>query len=312
MSQTPTSISGLTVTTGHHHKGRRLRNFVLPDGRTVHIALSPEEAESLRQRLTAIRRNEPFDLVINGSPEHLDALRRAHSHHAERREALRVKYGQEFDEFENVRAELDTLGSELHMLTDHAVQLDANFSKYGYSAHLRTYDDSNPGSSASSISGFHDPDHEKKDWEAERRNGRIMKIYKKVRTLEYLLERTTFTLTPSFFTTANESQPTVRQYFHKGLLWRASETTEVASFELFVDLLYVGIVAINGDRAAEDPTGRELLRFSITFIMTWKIWSDLNLIMSCFETDDILQRLSVMIIMACLLGYVGSSFSTIV
>jgi hypothetical protein len=48
-------------------------------------------------------------------------------------------------------------------------------------AHLRTYDDhSTPGSSASSISGFHDPDHEKKDWESEKRNGRIMKIYKKV------------------------------------------------------------------------------------------------------------------------------------
>lgn len=48
-------------------------------------------------------------------------------------------------------------------------------------AHLRTYDDhSTPGSSASSISGFHDPDHAKKDWESEKRNGRIMKIYKKV------------------------------------------------------------------------------------------------------------------------------------
>ena len=53
--------------------------------------------------------------------------------------------------------------------------------RYGYSAHLRTYDDSSgPSSSASSINGFHDPDHEKKDWEAEKRNGRIMKIYKKV------------------------------------------------------------------------------------------------------------------------------------
>lgn len=69
------------------------------------------------------------------------------------------------------------------MLTDHAVSLDANFSKYGYSAHLRTYDtDSAPASSASSF--VHDADsHEKKDWEAERRNGRIMKIYKKVRKI---------------------------------------------------------------------------------------------------------------------------------
>jgi len=180
MSTTPTTTSDTTLSSGHHHRARRLRNFVLPDGRKVHIALSPEEAESLRQRLTAIKKDEPFDLVISGSPEHLDALRRAHSHHEEIRERLKQQHGEAYDEFENVRAELDALGSELHMLTDHAVSLDANFSKYGYSAHLRTYDDST-GSSASSISGFHDPDHEKKDWEKERRNGRIMKIYKKVR-----------------------------------------------------------------------------------------------------------------------------------
>lgn len=155
---------------------------MLPDGRKVHIVLSPEEAESLRQRLTAIQIDEPFDLVISGSPEHLDALRQAHSHHETRREALKARLGDDYDEFENVRAELDALGGELHMLTDHAVALDANFSKYGYSAHLRTYDEHSPagGSSASSISGFHDPDHDQKDWEAERRNGRVMKIYKKV------------------------------------------------------------------------------------------------------------------------------------
>ena len=76
----------------------------------------------------------------------------------------------------------------------------------------------------------------------------------------------------------------------------------MASFELFVDLLYVGILAINGDHAADDPTGFELLRFAITFIMSWKIWSDVTMLISWFETDDILQRLSVIFIMACLLG----------
>ena len=94
----------------------------------------------------------------------------------------------------------------------------------------------------------------------------------------------------------------MRQYFHKGLLWRASESAEVASFELFIDLLYVGILAINGDHAADDPNGFELLRFAITFIMSWKIWSDVTVLISWFETDDILQRLSVIFIMACLLG----------
>lgn len=179
MSTTPTTSSGVKFAEGsHHHRGRRLKHFFLPDGKKVHIALSPEEIESLRRRLNVISKDEPFDLVLNGSPEHLDALRKAHTHHEERRESLKSKHGEAYDEFEHVRAQLDALGNELHMLTDHSVSLDANFSKYGYSAHLRTYDDhSSPGSSASSL---HSPDHEKKDWEAEKRNGRIMKIYKKV------------------------------------------------------------------------------------------------------------------------------------
>ena len=115
-------------------------------------------------------------------------------------------------------------------------------------------------------------------------------------------------------------KPVVRQYFHKGLLWRASETEEVASFELFVDLLYVGIIAINGDRAAEDPTGKALLQFSVTFILSWKLWSELTLVVSWFETgdrtvkphllmeltrvtDDIVQRICVLFFLACLTGY---------
>jgi hypothetical protein len=112
MSTTPTTTSATTLASHqHHHRARRLRNFLLPDGREVHIALSPEEAETLRQRLKAIRNDEGFDLVINGSPEHLDALRRAHSHHEQRRDALKAKHGEAYDEFENVRTELDALGS---------------------------------------------------------------------------------------------------------------------------------------------------------------------------------------------------------
>lgn len=135
MSTTPPTTTPTTTTSsGHHHhpRGRRLRNFLLPNGREVHIALSPEDAESLKQRLSAIRKDEPFDLVLSGSPEHLEALRQAHTHHESRREALRERHGSAYDEFESVRSELDALGSELHMLTDHSVSLDANFSKVGW------------------------------------------------------------------------------------------------------------------------------------------------------------------------------------
>jgi hypothetical protein len=157
-----------------------LRHLILPSGRKVHVAISPEEADNLRQRLANVEKDEPFDLVISGSPQHVDVLRQVHTHHESRRDALREKHGKVFDEFENVRNELDVLSNELHNITDHAVALDANFDKYGFSAHLRTYDDHSTGSSASSIRGFHDPNHEKKDWAAERTNGRTMKVYKTV------------------------------------------------------------------------------------------------------------------------------------
>jgi low temperature requirement protein LtrA len=71
---------------------------------------------------------------------------------------------------------------------------------------------------------------------------------------------------------------------------------------LFFDLLYAGTLSVNGDHAAENPTGNELLRFSITFMMGWKIWSELNLIVDWFNIDDIIHRLLIVLVMVCLLG----------
>lgn len=141
-----------------NHAGRRLRHFLRPDGRKVHIVHSPDEAEKLRKDITR-RRSEmegwngesaaekaigtgsgdddlEYDIVVHGSVDHITALRETHSHHEKARENLRIKHGKEFDEFERVVKELDRLSTELHMVSEHAVQLDANFEKYGYSAHL--------------------------------------------------------------------------------------------------------------------------------------------------------------------------------
>lgn len=255
-SQPQSSTATIDQAHHRHHRGRRLRQLILPNGRKVHIAPSPEDAVNLQKRLEITEKHEPFELVISGSPEHLEAVRTVHNHHEGQREALRQKHGEIYDEFERVKQELDALSSELHLLTDHAVALDANFDKYGFSAHLRTYD--NPSlDDSSSVSGHHDPDHGKKDWEAEKRNGRVMKIYKTV----------SIALSSRWLDSADEIKPVVRQYFHKGLLWRASGTMEVASFELFVDLLFVGILAINGDHVGEAPGGTEVHRFVVTFIM---------------------------------------------
>lgn len=166
---------------------------------------------------------------------------------------------------------MDAIAEELHVLSDHGVNLDVNFSKFGYDAHiskripradstsLTTFlllGTREPDSSSGSINGDRrSSTGEKRDWDAELKKGKAIKFYRR---------------------------PVVRQYFHKGLLWRAAEVEEVASFELFVDLLYVGIIAVIGDTAAESATGFGLIRFAVTFVLGWKMWSDLTLIISWF------------------------------
>jgi hypothetical protein len=204
----------------------------------------------------------------------IEALRHTHAHHLNHHSQLKAEHPDLANEFERVIREIDTLSAELQFISQHAVQLDANFSKYGYSAHLRTHDSSSLSHPSLNSSG--DSAFDINTWQAERKLGSFMRFYQK---------------------------PIVRQYFHKGLLWRAKEAQEVASYELFIDLFYVGIIAITGDTAAEHPTGESLLRFAITFIMGWKFWGDIGLLISWFDSDDVLRRLSVLFILTCLLGF---------
>lgn len=53
------------------HTGRRLRQFLRPDGKTIHVAASPEAAETMRRQLSQDYKNDEFDLIIHGSPEHV-------------------------------------------------------------------------------------------------------------------------------------------------------------------------------------------------------------------------------------------------
>jgi low temperature requirement protein LtrA len=118
-------------------------------------------------------------------------------------------------------------------------------------------------------------DHKHRDYEAERNQGEFMKFYR---------------------------NPVIRQYRHKGLLWRASETAEVSSYELFFDLLYVGILAVTGDAAVEAANAEGFAQFAVSFIMAWKIWSDLSTALSWIVMDDIVRRISILFIMIIILG----------
>jgi low temperature requirement protein LtrA len=82
----------------------------------------------------------------------------------------------------------------------------------------------------------------------------------------------------------------------------------VASFELFVDLVYVGVIDIVGEKAAEHPNGLSLLQFVIIFCIAWKIWSDLTMWINYFEIDDIFQRICVVFYLVCLFGFTTNTF----
>lgn len=134
-----------------HHNARRirerLRHFLHPNGKRIHVAASPEEADSLRKRLNQIHPSDEFDVYISGTSEHLDALRAAQTHHEYRREQLRTEHQEVYDRFADVHAELDALANELERVTTHGVALEAHFDKYGYDAHVRSYDEETPSES---------------------------------------------------------------------------------------------------------------------------------------------------------------------
>lgn len=69
-----------------------------------------------------------------------------------------------------------------------------------------------------------------------------------------------------------------------------------------------GIIHDNGVRMTATPTGRSLLRFAITFLMSWKIWTDVTQSLSWFEADDILTRVKMLFEIACLLACVFPPF----
>ena len=87
--------------------GQRLRHLLHPDGRKVHIAQNPAEAEELKRTLS--QDDDEIEIFIHGSDEHLEALRAIHAHHDQRRSELRQQHGHLFEQAEAACLELEAL-----------------------------------------------------------------------------------------------------------------------------------------------------------------------------------------------------------
>ncbi len=204
----------------HTPTGRRFKaqEFTLPSGKKI-IASLPGDIPTLRKQHS----ESDADVVEHGSDAHINYLRQVHSHHEGRRDEMRARLGDAASEWEETHRQLTSVSMELEKLARRESALDHNFDKFGYNKHLRTYDGvlgdgggvgGGSGAGGAATSGVSTPgDLETRGDEKRHRHGRgdSTKLFK---------------------------MPVVRQWFHRGVIWRAAGQTEIMAIELFFDLLY--------------------------------------------------------------------------
>ncbi|KAK9452012.1 bacterial low temperature requirement A protein-domain-containing protein [Limtongia smithiae] len=103
-------------------------------------------------------------------------------------------------------------------------------------------------------------------------------------------------------------QPLALQWIESGrVVKRSEEERQAGRFELFLDLLFVAILANFAEDLAEDVRGANLVKYILIFAPTWHIWSDLRELMNSFYNDDLTQRFLILWIMALLVMYANNA-----
>lgn len=100
---------------------------------------------------------------------------------------------------------------------------------------------------------------------------------------------------------------TVRQWIEGGKIHREPISRETPRFELFFDLLFVAIIHQLADAAIEEPGGRSVARFILTFWPSWSVWEEARKFANQSGTDDLLHRLWILIGMMTLIGYTANA-----
>jgi low temperature requirement protein LtrA len=102
-------------------------------------------------------------------------------------------------------------------------------------------------------------------------------------------------------------QPRALQWFEGRDLQKAKEGERQAGrFELFLDLLYVAILANFAETLADSPNGPTLVKYLLIITPAWHIWGDLRELMNSYYTDDLSQRILILWVM-CLLVFYGNN-----
>ena len=107
-------------------------------------------------------------------------------------------------------------------------------------------------------------------------------------------------------------RPLIRQWVLQDKLYREIDDRAPSQFELFFDLVMVGIIHKLADSAAEGATALNVAKFVLVFYPAWSIWTDVRGYINVSGTDDVVQRIYILVVMILLVGYAANATGIII
>lgn len=95
-------------------------------------------------------------------------------------------------------------------------------------------------------------------------------------------------------------RPHALNYFKDGVLYRTKGERSSSKTELFLDLMYVGIIANLAGDAVEHASWGALLKYILLFIAVWTVWCDIKDFTNYYYNEDLSQKLYILWILILL------------
>ncbi|CUM57539.1 unnamed protein product [Debaryomyces tyrocola] len=102
-------------------------------------------------------------------------------------------------------------------------------------------------------------------------------------------------------------RPHALNYFKDGVLYRTKGERTSAKTELFLDLMYVGIISNLAGHATENASGGALLMYILLFVPAWVVWADIKDFTNYYYNEDLSQKVYIIWILILLTLFVNSS-----